>query len=135
MKLLTFYEFLNEKNTKYYTGQEVLDYFNTLKSENHSVYDDPMKTDEIRNQILSNNYILKDINISELISRDINLKDYVENEDVIQHYSKKPKRVVDKFVLIGDSDYQKNILLDGYHRVLQSIFNNETSIKGFVPIL
>lgn len=52
MKLLTFHEFLNEQITKYYyTGEEVLAYFNTLKSENHSVYDDPMKTDEIKNKI------------------------------------------------------------------------------------
>jgi uncharacterized protein YjaZ len=131
----TIREFLNEnKEDIIYSGQEVWDYFNKLISRHHSKYDDPIHNQH-KEQILKNNYILKDILIDDLLKSDVDLKDYVETQ--MDYYKEKWKNENNKvytYGLIGNSSFSNDVLIDGYHRLLQKIINGDKTFKVFVPI-
>lgn len=41
---------------------------------------------------------------------------------------------VNSIGLIGDSDYAKDVVIDGYHRVMQKVLNDEPSMLFYTPI-
>ncbi len=120
---------LYEEYTKLYNGQYVLGYFESLGSENQSIDENPIFTD-YKEQILNNEYLLIDVEMSQLLENDVDLKHYVENE--IDDINK--TRLVDTYGLIGNTDYSKDVVIDGFHRITQNIYNRNTKMKMLVPI-
>lgn len=129
-----FKQFVNENiNNKIY-GKDVWDYFSKLISRHHSKYEDPIHNQH-KDQILNNEYILKDILISDLLNSDVDLKDYIETQ--IDFYKDKwdnENNVVNTYGLIGDSSFSNDVVIDGYHRILQNIISGVKTIKMFVPL-
>jgi len=124
----TITQYLNENiNDKIYSGEEVYKYFLTLGSENPP-HDNPIVN--YKEQIISNNYILKQININYIINNDVDIKYFVNNE--IKDYSEGEK--INSYGLIGDSSFAKDVVLDGFHRLTQKLANGEKFMKFFVPI-
>lgn len=80
------------------------------------------------------NYIVKKIDIKDLIEKDVNLADYIK--DTKNDYQK--GKFVDfkkTPILLGDDDYgNKNIVKDGYGRIAQLYANGENEVYAFVPI-
>jgi len=128
-------EYLNENiNNKIYNGKDVWGYFSKLTSRHHSKYDDPIHN-QYKDQILNNEYILKDILISDLLKSDVDLKDYIETQ--IDFYKDKwgnENNTVNTYGLIGDSSFSNDVVIDGYHRILQNVINGVKTIKMFVPL-
>jgi len=83
---------------------------------------------------LKDKYILDYVNIERLIENDSNLHTYIADEynpnnDVEYDEIRQP-------ILLGTNEYskQENTVLDGYHRILQQLYNNEEDIFAFIPI-
>jgi hypothetical protein len=129
--LRTFIKTIREfgENEKIFSGKEVWNYFYNLPSRHHSKYDDPVH--QYKEQILNNKYRLEDVLIDDLLKYDVDLKDYVDTQIC---YYEECKDKVKTYGLIGDSSFSKNVLIDGYHRLLQKIINGDKTFKVFVPI-
>ncbi len=121
-------EILTESvDNKIYSGIEVYDYFIDLGSSTND--HDAIEMNE--KQIKNNEYVLKDISIDFIIKNDVNFEDFVEN--MIDDEDFKNNTSVDSYGLIGDTDYTQDVVIDGYHRLLQSFINGDKSMKMFVP--
>lgn len=113
-------------------GRDVLDYFIRLGSESHSKYDNPVLT-TYRYQVLNNRYVIRNIKIDDLLDTDIDLKSFVETQyDTYKMVWGNNK--VDSIGLIGDNDFVKDVVIDGYHRVMQKVLNKEDSMLFYVPL-
>jgi hypothetical protein len=80
------------------------------------------------------NYKVENINIKDLIEKDVNLSEYIkDNKD---DYDKGKLVDFKKYpILLGDDEYgSKNIVKDGYGRVTQLYVNGEKEVYAFVPI-
>ena len=106
-------------------GKDVFKYLKKLGNENHD--DDPL--DDIKQEVFTNTYEIKDIPISKILSSDIDAKYYVSSE-MKSFKDDYTKRVVKSPILIDD----KYNLKDGHHRLAQQVFNGKRTVKSFVPI-
>ena len=78
-------------------------------------------------------YVLKNLDIDEQIKKDGTLRDFIEhdtekyqpNENEAIWLNKEP-------VIVGSSQWEDNVVLDGYHRVKQAKVNKENKIPAFV---
>lgn len=129
---ITLQNFLNEESKDIFKGIEVLNYFNDIESEHHNEYDDPMKT-SYKEQILSNEYILKDISINNLLKDDNDLNDFFKSENNDKD-NWDINREVNTYGLIGNSEFANDVLIDGYHRIFQKYINGDETMKIFVPV-
>ncbi len=127
-KILLEYSFPSEDIVK---GDYVWEYFLEYGSENHSKDENPMFDWE--DQVLNTNYVEKEILISNLLKNDVDLKEFFESEKRDGFSSYKKNMVVNKNIIIGDSNYAKDVVIDGYHRIVQNIVNGKNSIMAFVP--
>lgn len=128
MNFIKIFEHFNNSNI--YDGEYVLDYFKKLGSKNHSKYDNSI-FNEYKQQILDNKYILKYIDIDDLLKNDIDLKEFVDTQ---YNYYKNKYNKVESAILIGNSNFTNDVVIDGYHRIIQNIINSDNKIKAFVPI-
>ncbi len=113
-------------------GNLVWNYFYNLKSENHSDDEDPIKNQH-KNQIIKNDYVLRTININDLLKNDLDLKEFINSE--FNGDDKTLKKIpVTSYGLIGDSSFAKDVIIDGYHRILQKLINGEIEFNVYVPL-
>jgi hypothetical protein len=112
-------------------GDYVWKYFLGYGSENHSKDENPMF--DWKDQVLNTNYVEKELLISNILKNDVDLKEFFESEKQDGFSSCKKRRVVDKNIIIGNSNYAKDVVIDGYHRIVQNIINGKNSIMAFVP--
>ena len=112
-------------------GEYVWNYFTQYGSENHSDNENPMI--DYKNEVLKNDYIEKDISIYKLINNDLDLKSFIKSENNFRDNWVKG-RLVKNNIIIGDSSFDKDVVIDGYSRVFQSIINGDKKIKAFVPL-
>jgi hypothetical protein len=75
-------------------------------------------------------YILENVEISNLLQRDVNLKDYIKDE--LENYKKGNK--ITEPILLGNDPFsmEKNVVRDGFGRTTQTIANGEKTILAFV---
>lgn len=106
-------------------GKEVFQYLKKLGNENHD--DDPL--DDIRREVESSQYILKEVPISKLLKSDRDLNDYVQSElrDFRDDWKKRPVKAP---ILVS----KRGKVQDGYHRTTQEVVNGKSKIKAFVEI-
>jgi hypothetical protein len=83
---------------------------------------------------LKDNYILGQIDIQKLIESDTDLESFISdeynpNDNVEYDYIRQP-------ILLGTNEYSRkeNIVLDGYHRVLQALYNKDKKIVAFINL-
>ncbi len=92
----------------------------------------------LHKQIIANDYKLVDLPISDLVKNDLDLKDFVNNGSFQKFLFKGKTRPVNHPIVIGRQLWQKsndnNYVIDGYHRVGQSVINNAKTIKAYVPL-
>lgn len=129
MKYIKLFE---EYGDKIYDGDEVFNYFKKIGSKHHSKYENPI-LNEYKEQIRNTKYQLKYININDLISNDIDLE-YFINDQYNYYKTIWDRHDVDTYGLIGDSNSAHDVLIDGYHRVIQHLINGDDKIKLFVPL-
>ena len=82
---------------------------------------------------LNDNYILGNVNIEKLIQNDVDLKSFISDE-YDPNYNV-PYSAIKNPILLGDGIYEqwkKNVVLDGYHRVLQALYNKDKKITAFI---
>jgi hypothetical protein len=119
------------KNTNEIKGSYVWEYALYYGSENHSESENPIF--DAKEQILETNYVERELLIPNLIKNDVDLKDFFDSEKQDNFSSYKKGKLVNKNIIIGDSNYSEDVVIDGYHRIVQSIVNGENTIKAFVP--
>ena len=75
-------------------------------------------------------YILENVEISDLLQKDVNLKDYIKDE--LENYKKGNK--ITEPILLGNDPFsmEKNVVRDGFGRTTQTIANGEKTILAFV---
>ena len=131
--ITTFKEYLNESNSeRIYSGEEVWDYFSKIESMHQSKDEDPIHNGHDV-QIKENDYVLRDIQIKDLINNDIDLETFIKNE--LEFYKEDwYVNDVTSYGLIGNNDYASDVLIDGYHRITQKVINNEDTFKVFIPL-
>ena len=110
---------------KQYQGSDVYKILKKLGNENHD--DDPL--DYEKRSIESNSYIVVDIPISKILQSDVDAKFFIKDE-MTNFKDDYTKRTVKSPILI-DKNFH---LVDGYHRLAQTIFNGKKKIQSFVPI-
>jgi DNA polymerase III sliding clamp (beta) subunit (PCNA family)/GNAT superfamily N-acetyltransferase len=81
------------------------------------------------------NYIFNKISISKLLDYDVDLKVFINDE--FNENTKYTYQKVDDLnnpILLGDNKYNKteNVVLDGYHRILQKMQNGEDDIFALI---
>lgn len=132
-KVKKFNQFINENiDNKVYSGEDVWNYFSKIVSKHHSKIEDPIHQLH-KEQILNNTYVLRDIKIDDLIKHDIDVQSFVETQ--FDYYKEKwNKNTIKSYGLIGDNDYASDVLIDGYHRLMQTIINGDNTFKVFVPL-
>jgi len=120
-------ENLNTSDT--YSGIVIANYYKDIGSREGF--------DEILyNEILYNTYLLKKIKISDLLKTDINLNYFIKNEindtDIDNYFSSKTMK---QPIIIGDTQFDTNIVIDGYHRIVELLRNNKHYVNAYVPTL
>jgi hypothetical protein len=73
-------------------------------------------------------YVLKKVDVQKIIDRDGTLQDFINSE-----YDKVDVDWDNSLpILIGNTDYDKSVVLDGYHRVKRNLLNNTPKITALV---
>ncbi|MBK7362924.1 MAG: hypothetical protein IPJ01_11550 [Micavibrio sp.] len=78
-------------------------------------------------------YILDYVSIDKLLERDSSLKSFVDDE---QQYNHSPtEKEATSPILLGDGwDNEINVVVDGYHRVLEAVNNKQEKILAFIKV-
>ena len=115
---------------KTYSGKQVRDIVSKYESQEGT----DMQGFAISYIKLKDNYILDYVDIQKLIENDIDLKSFISdeynpNENIEYDNIRQP-------ILLGTNEYSKkqNTVLDGYHRVLQALYNKDKKIVAFVNL-
>jgi len=115
---------------KTYSGKQVRDIVSKYESQEGT----DMQGFAISYIKLKDNYILDYVDIQKLIENDIDLKafisdEYNPNENIEYDYIRQP-------ILLGTNEYSKkqNTVLDGFHRVLQALYNKDKKIVAFINL-
>ena len=135
-KVKNFGQFLNENNIfnnnnmdNIFDGSIVSDYYKTLNSrENFDI--------NLYNNLLSQEYTLESIRISDILKYDIDLKNFVNSEindsDGMEHTSMSLYNPI----IIGMNGYSKLLsVIDGYHRITELLRQNNEYVDAYVPIM
>ena len=134
LPLISYYKQGGETNEliigKTYSGKQVRDIVSKYESQEGT----DMQGFAISYIKLKDNYILDYVDIQKLIENDIDLKafisdEYNANENIEYDYIRQP-------ILLGTNEYSKkqNTVLDGYHRVLQALYNKDKKIVAFTNL-
>jgi len=115
---------------KTYSGKQLRDIVSKYESQEGT----DMRGFANENIILKDNYILGQIDIQKLIENDMDLESFISeeynpNDNVEYDYIRQP-------ILLGANEYSRkpNIVLDGYHRVLQALYNKDKKILAFINL-
>jgi GNAT superfamily N-acetyltransferase len=82
-------------------------------------------------------YVLDYVSIDKLLERDIDLRTFIDSEKEYNGLGYTPNaREITEPIILGDALYSSmsNVVIDGYHRILQSIINNQKKILAFIKI-
>jgi len=107
-----------------YSGKEIKDYLEKASFEDTGFFDDIMDADK---------YELKEVKLNRLYEKDKSLSSFVDDE--VENYRSNKYRWdfgSEYPIVIGDTNWEKNVVLDGYHRITQSIADGNDSILAFV---
>ena len=114
---------------KTYSGKQVRDIVSKYESQEGT----DMEGFAVSHIKIKDKYILDYVEIERLIQNDSSLHTFITdqynpNNDVDYEDIRQP-------ILLGTDEYrkQKNIVLDGYHRILQQLYNKESKIFAFIP--
>jgi GNAT superfamily N-acetyltransferase len=115
---------------KTYSGKQVRDIVSKYESQEGT----DMQGFAISYIKLKDNYILDYVDIQKLIENDIDLKAFISDE-----YNPNENIEYDKIrqpILLGTNEYSKkqNTVLDGFHRVLQALYNKDKKIVAFTNL-
>lgn len=116
---------------KEYTGSQV----RKIVSEYGSQEGTDMDEFAEENIDLKDNYVFEKISISKLLDYDVDLKSFIDDEfDENIKYTYKKVNDLNNPILLGDNEYNQteNVVLDGYHRVLQKLENGEDDVFALV---
>lgn len=109
---------------KIYSGKQVKNYLEQASFEDTSFMDDISDSDK---------YELKEVNLNRLYEKDKLLSSFVDDEIENYRNNKYQWNFGSEYpIVIGDTSWEKNVVLDGYHRVTQSIADGNNSILAFV---
>tara|TARA_Y100001937_G_scaffold119860_1_gene176208 strand:- start:1702 stop:6375 length:4674 start_codon:yes stop_codon:yes gene_type:complete len=76
---------------------------------------------------------LKNIDINAQIQKDATLKDFIQHDTEKYQPNENERKWLDKEpIIIGDSSYETDVVLDGYHRIKQAKANKEKTILAYV---
>jgi hypothetical protein len=78
---------------------------------------------------LNDKYVLEYVDVQDLIPSDSCLDTFIS--DQYDDSRKVQYREIEEPILLGTNEYNRLIVLDGYHRVLQTIYNNEDKILAY----
>ena len=107
-----------------YNGKDVKKYLGNANYKEDSFFQYIKNTDK---------YILDNVDIHSVVMRDSSLFDFINQYKDTLRANENEWEWDNKFpIVIGDNAYDKNIVLDGYHRITQAIVNNENEILAFV---
>ena len=110
---------------KIYSGKSVRDAV--------SKYDSSQGTDmeafANENIKLNAKYVLDYVDLQDLIAFDSCLDTFIS--DQYDDNRKIQYREIEEPILLGTNEYNRFIVLDGYHRVLQTLYNNEDNILAY----
>ena len=114
---------------KTYSGKQVRDIVSKYESQEGT----DMEGFAVSHIKIKDKYILDYVDIETLIQNDSYLHTFITdqynpNNDVDYEDIRQP-------ILLGTDEYskQKNTVLDGYHRILQQLYNKESKIFAFIP--
>ena len=82
-------------------------------------------------------YVLDYVSIDKLLERDIDLRTFIDSEKEYNGLGYTPNaREITEPIILGDALYSSmsNVVIDGYHRILQSIINDKEKILALVKI-
>ena len=121
----TFTEFLNEETT--YTAKDMIAYIKDLETPENDVPDYYFSLIKKANA----KFVLKTVNIEELLSQDKSLKEYVDSkEDRYEHSEYPPSEdELSNPIVIFDGE-----VIDGYNRTSKNYHNGEKTIQAYVSI-
>lgn len=112
---------------KEYTGNQVRKIVSKYGSQEGTDMEEFAK----ENIDLKDNYVFDKISILKLLDYDIDLKSFIDDEfDKSKKYKYQKVDDLNNPILLGDNQYNqtKNVVLDGYHRILQKLQNGEDDI-------
>jgi len=107
-----------------YSGKKVRD----IVSEYDSQEGTDMKEFAIDNIKLKDKYILDYVNIEGVIENDSILHTYISQE--YEPKNEVEYKAIEKPILLGN----KNLVVDGFHRILQALYNKEDEILSFIKL-
>ena len=84
---------------------------------------------------LNDKYTLQSVSVEKLIKKDNDLKEFITDE--YDPNANIPYSPIKEPILLGNGIYQQwkeNVVLDGYHRVLQALYNKDEKILAFVKL-
>ena len=106
------------------SGKSLKKFLSTAQFKDESFFDNIKNKDK---------YELQDIDVNKIIQSDATLSDFINYEDeydkVISNWV---EREYDYPIIIGDSKWEKGIVLDGYHRIKFAKTNRDNFIVGYV---
>jgi hypothetical protein len=116
---------------KEYTGKEVIKIVSGYDSQ------EGMNMVEFAEENIDSkdNYVFDKISISKLLNYDIDLKSFINDEyDENKKYTYQKVDDLNNPILLGDNEYNQteNVVLDGYHRVLQKLQNGEDDVFALI---
>lgn len=121
----TFTEFLNEETV--YNAKEVIDYIRDLETPENDVpdyYFDLIKKAKAK-------FVIKTVNIEELLKNDKSLKEYVDSGEDRYENSEYPP---DEDDLNNPIVIFNGEVIDGYNRTSRHYHNGEKTIQAYVSI-
>jgi hypothetical protein len=121
----TFEEFLNEETT--YTAKEMISYIKDLETPENDVpdyYFDLIKKANAK-------FVLKTVNIEDLLKQDKSLKEYVDSKEDRYEDSEYPplEDELHNPIVIFNGE-----VIDGYNRTSKHYHNGEKTIEAYVSI-
>ena len=79
------------------------------------------------------NYIFRQVDVKKLYAKDSTLADFVNtSKDNFQENKYDYRWELQHPIVVGDTDWEKGIVLDGYHRISQTLANKENKLYAFV---
>ena len=80
-------------------------------------------------------YVLENIDVNVQIQKDGTLSDYINSIVELEPNVNEVGWINKPPIIVGDSDYERGVVLDGYHRIRQAKSNREKTISAFIKTL
>jgi hypothetical protein len=90
-------------------------------------------TDFFENIGDDDNYVFRKVDVNKLYSKDRTLADFVDtSKDDFQDNINDYRWELQHPIVVGDTDWEKGVVLDGYHRIAQTLANKGDKLYAFV---